>query len=276
MDLAPRTEVHPSPRVSARYRAGEPTSLKANAGLYFRPPTALELFGDRGFIVGNPGLRAERGVSADAGVVVSPLRALGSVDRVYVELVGFGSRAVDAIVLVPNAGLVTGARNLGDTVIGGIELGASMRAFRSATLSANYTWLESRQVSTPVAAYEGKRLPQRPRHQAYARVDLARVYGSRLLSVWADATVTSGNFLDPANFDSVPARRFVGAGLKLEPVPGLLVGLEAKNIMNTRVERVELSPAPRPDVTTARRAVTDFFGYPLPGRAFYLTLDLEI
>ena len=107
--------------------------------------------------------------------------------------------------------------------------------------------------------------------------DLIMTLGKVIIAAaWADATLTSGNFLDPGNVESVPARRFVGAGVKLELVPGLLAGIEGKNLTNVRVESIELDPAPRPDLSRVPRAVADFFGYPLPGRAFYLTLDWEI
>ena len=37
-----------------------------------------------------------------------------------------------------------------------------------------------------------------------------------------------------------------------------------------------LDPFVFPDLSRVPRAVADFFGYPLPGRAFYLTLDWEM
>jgi hypothetical protein len=122
-------------------------------------------------------------------------------------------------------------------------------------------------------SYDGKRLPQRPRHQLYARVDLARRAYRRLAVVWGDVTFASANFLDPANISEVPSRRFLGAGLKLEAVPGLLIGVEGKNLTDERVEHIALSPPPRPDLTSAPRAVADFFGYPLPGRSLYVTAE---
>lgn len=272
MDVLPQTAVFPSPRVAARVRLAPGMALKGSAGWYFRAPTLVEIYGDRGYVVGNPGLDAETGQSVDLGVVYAPALSGGSLDRVYLEAVGFGSRSHDTIVMVPTAGLATAAINLGDALIYGGELGASARIGRTATISGNYTLLDSRQANTR-PSYEGKRLPQRPRHQGYLRADLARRVGGRLAVLWADATVTSGNFLDPANISEVPMRRLLGAGLKLEPVVGLLIGIDAKNLTDDRVEYVELSPPPRPNLTTSPRAVSDFYGYPLPGRTIYLTAE---
>ena len=276
MDLAPRTEVHASPRVAVLVRAAPALSLKADAGRYLRTPTALELYGDRGFLVGNPRLVAETGDSADLGLVLAPSRPLVSaLDRVYLEATGFAARSRDTIVLVPTAALVTGAQNLGAAWLWGGELTASARAARAVTVTANYTLLGSRQDHT-LPSYDGKELPERPRHQLYARVDLAGwAPGHRLAVLWTDAALSSGNYLDPANLDPVPARALIGAGVKLELWPGLLVAVSGKNLTDQRVESVALDPAPRPDLTSAPRAVSDFFGYPLPGRAFYLTLQWE-
>src|SRR5207247_2634121 len=76
MPVAPRDDVVPSPRVSMRAAITSDLSLKASAGWYVRLPTLIELFGDRGTIVGTPALLPERGPSADAGVVYAPARAL--------------------------------------------------------------------------------------------------------------------------------------------------------------------------------------------------------
>jgi len=102
---------------------------------------------------------------------------------------------------------------------------------------------------------------------------VARRIHHRLAILWSDFTYASPNSLDPGNVSEVPARHLVGAGLKLEVVPRLLVGFEVKNLTDERVEQIELSPPPRPDLTSAPRAIADFFGYPLPGRSFYATAE---
>jgi iron complex outermembrane receptor protein len=274
MDLSPRVDIHLAPRAALWLRVAPDLSLKASAGGYRRAPTALELYGDRGALVGNPALEAETGQSADAGLVFAPAAAAGPVDRVYLEAAGFASRSRDTIVWVPNAALIAGPQNLGTAWLWGGELLASARAARALTVTADYTYLDSRQRDT-LPSYEGKELPQRPRHQLHGRADLAGRVASRLVVLFGDAALVSGNHLDPANLGLVPPRALVGAGLKLEIAPRLLVAFEGKNLTDARVEDIPLDPAPRPDLTRAPRAVADFFGYPLPGRAFYLTLQWE-
>jgi iron complex outermembrane receptor protein len=267
-----RTEVHPSPRLAARVALAPALAIKGSAGRYFRAPTVVELYGDRGWMVGNPGLRAETGENADLGVIWAPDRRLGPVDRMYAEVAGFAARPRDAIVYVPTAGLTAVPRNLGRARILGVETAVSARFGATATISANYTLLDTRQRSE-VPSYDGRRLPQRPRHQLYARVDTARRLAGRLFVLWTDASLTAGNYLDPGNVAPVPARQLLGAGIKLEPVAGLLVGVDCANLTDQRIETIPLDPPPRPDLTEVPRAISDFFGYPLPGRAFYLRAE---
>ncbi len=274
MDLSPRVNLHVAPRAALWLRVVADLSLKASAGGYRRAPTALELYGDRGALVGNPALEPETGESTDAGLVFAPAAAAGPVDRIYLEAAAFASRSRDTIVWVPNAALIAGPQNLGTAWLWGGELLASARAARALTLTADYTYLDSRQRDT-LPSYDGKELPQRPRHQLHGRANLAGRVASRLVVLFGDAALVSGNHLDPANLSLVPPRALVGAGLKLEIAPRLLVAIEGKNLTDARVEDIPLDPAPRPDLTRAPRAVADFFGYPLPGRAFYLTLQWE-
>ncbi|HVV87930.1 MAG TPA: TonB-dependent receptor [Kofleriaceae bacterium] len=267
-----RGEALVSPRVGVRALVDDGVAIKGGAGRYARLPTALELFGDRGFIVGRPGLRTERGWAADLGVVVAPAAARGPLDRLYLEAAGFWSRPTDVIALVTTGGLVTRPVNLPGADLHGVELVASARLARTLTASANYTWLDARQRSAD-DSLDGKRLPARPAHAAYLRLDAAHRVRGRLAAAFADASYEAGSFLDEANLSMVPARWLVGAGVKLELGRGVTVAVEGKNLADDRVEDVPLDPPPRPDLAHVPRAVADVAGYPLPGRALYARLD---
>jgi len=267
-----RTEALWSPRLSGRALAGADVAIKASAGRYARVPTALELFGDRGYVVGRPDLRSEHGWVGDAGLVWAPAAARGPLDRIYVETAGFWARPVDAIVLVTTGGLVARPVNLPGADLRGAELVVSARLARTVTVTSNYTRLDAT-VRSDQASLDGKRLPGRPRHAAYLRIDAARLVAGRLVALFGDAAFSSGSFLDETNLSPVPARLLVGAGAKLELGAGLAVAVEVKNLADARVEQVPLDPPPRPDLASVPRALADFAGYPLPGRAVYLRLD---
>ena len=269
-----RDEVLASPRLAARHLVTSDLALKASVGRYARVPTALELFGDRGFLVGRPDLRTERGWSGDLGAVYAPAAALGPVDRIYVELAGFVARPVDVIALVTTGGLVTRPVNLDGADLRGVELAATARLARAVTLSGNYTFLDATQRSTQ-PSLDGAALPGRPRHAAAVRLDAARRVRGHLLDLFGDVSYSAGAFVDEANLQAVPARTLVGAGAKAEVTCWLSLGLEVKNLLDARVEHVELDPPPRPDLESAPRALSDLVGFPLPGRSLYVRADLR-
>ncbi|MBL8619870.1 MAG: TonB-dependent receptor [Myxococcales bacterium] len=269
----PRTELLTSPRLGARLLAADDLALKASVGRYARVPTALELFGDRGFFVGRPDLRTETGWAGDLGVVYAPAAAWRAIDRVFVEAAAFAARPVDVIAVVSTGGLVARPVNLPGADLRGVELSAGLRLARAVSLVGNYTFQDPVQRSAQ-GSLDGKLLPGRPRHAGYARVDVARVWRARQGSVYADLAYQAGSFLDEANLAAVPPRTLVGVGAKVELGGGVALGLEVKNLLDRRTETVALDPPPRPDLTAVPRAIADVAGFPLPGRALYLRLDV--
>ncbi|HUQ02727.1 MAG TPA: TonB-dependent receptor [Kofleriaceae bacterium] len=272
VELVSRTETFVSPRLGVRGLVLPDLAVKATGGRYSRVPTALELFGDRGFILGSPDLRSEHGWVADAGVVWAPASTRAHVDRVYLEAAGFYARPRDPIVFVTTGGFVARPVNLPGARLRGVELVASARAGRTLTIAANYTLTDTRAESSE-PSLDGKRLPGRPLHALYSRADVARLVRGRLAAVFADASFTSGSYLDDSNLSLVPARWLYGAGAKLEVGAGFTLAVEVKNLRDNRIELVPLDPPPRPDLAEVPRAVSDVAGYPLPGRAVYLRLD---
>jgi outer membrane receptor protein involved in Fe transport len=203
-------------------------------------------------------------------VVFAPARGFGPVDQVYVESALFGALVDDLILFLPTSGRSARAGNVADATIGGLELAAHARLLRVASLTANYTLLESGQQSESVTT-DGKRLPGRPRHELYLRLELAHRRGATAVTagVFGDLTLVSGNFLDEGNLNQVPARRLVGLGVRIAPLPALSIVAQVKNLTNHRSDTVG---APGQEVP---RAVADVLDYPLPGRAYYLALDLS-
>lgn len=271
MPLAPRYEILPSPRVTARVLAERDLALKASAGWYARQPTLTELFGDRGFIVGSPALRPETGPAFDAGLVWSPARALGPVDRTMLELAGFYNRASDAIIYV-STGFVTRPLNAGAAQNVGLEASASTRLFERVSLLANYTLQASEQLEDE-PSFDGKDLPRHPHHALYGRLELAGAFARRQLRGWADAHWTSESFLDRAGLQRVPSRQLVGAGGTVELGLGLSFSLEVRNLLDRRIEHLALDPPPRPDFTSTPVAISDLSGLPLPGRHVFASLE---
>jgi iron complex outermembrane receptor protein len=271
--VAAHRDTVPSPRLTARYTAMPDLVLKGSAGWYARLPTLIEVFGDRGFILGSPDLRPERGPSGDLGVVWAPPGRLGDFDRLLVEADGFAHRAHDTIAFITTAGgFVSRARNIGDTQAWGAELVTSARYARMLSVTASYTRLVTEQLAGDPSV-NGKPLPRAPGHALHARAELARRVLDHLASVWVDAAWQATSFLDPTNLGRVPGRLLVGAGARVEIAGGVSAELSVANLADARIVHLPLDPPPSPSFTETTTALTDVAGFPLPGRSFYLTLD---
>ena len=270
--IAVRDDTVPSPRLSARAAITPDVSVKASAGWYVRLPTLIELFGDRGTILGSPTLLPERGPSAEGGAVWAPARALGLVDRIMVEADGFATRSHDTIALVPTAGFAVRAMNIADALTYGAELVATARIDRIVAVTANYTRLVTAQL-VPDPAFLNKELPREPGHALYARADVGSELLGHRAGVWLDASWQSTSYLDQANLQAIPARLLLGTGVRVEVVRDVGVSFAVANLANVRVEQLPLVPPPRPDLTEAPTALADLQGYPLAGRSYYVSLD---
>src|SRR5262249_3389580 len=263
---APRDDAFVSPRMGVRFRALPWLTVKGNVGRYFRPPTVVELFGDRGLVAGNPSLHPETGTTADLGVVVAPV-ASDALDRAYLETAAFVSFSNDLVAFLPTSGRFARAVNIADARLAGIEVAGAARLLRRITLTGNYAFLRTVQSSDQVAI-DGKSLPGRPRHELYLRADVLQPGAGVSVGAFADVTYVSGNFLDEGNLNEVPARLFLGAGVTVVPADGITVTLVVKNLLDNTVETVPGPSGPIP------RAVADVLDYPLPGRSLYASVDL--
>lgn len=269
-----RWDLVASPRFTALFAVNPSVSIKGSIGRYARLPTLLEVFGNRGFILGSPGLKPERGPSSDLGFVWAPERAQagGEIDRVLVQGDVFASRAHDTIALVTYAGYVTRAANIGNTQAYGAELIASARIARMLSVTASYTRLVTEQMSNDVNL-DGKPVPRRPGHVLYVRGEVERRVMNHSTSMWFDGAWQAASYLDPASLGTTPARLLIGTGARLELVPHLGVSLSVANLADARVAHLPLDPAPSAALTETPTPLTDVSGFPLPGRSFYLSLD---
>lgn len=259
--LGVSTDLAPTGHLGAALRLDDAAVISAHAGALGRPPSFLELYGNRGALLGDPALRPERALSADLGLhgdaVVGPA-SLGW------ELVGFVTAARDLIAFVP-LGLGTfRAKNLDRALLGGAEVSAFLAA-RGLRTTVSYTWLPTANTGDDPLA-RGRPLPGRPLH------DLAYDASFRVgpLSVRYGLDAVAGTTLDPAGTLALPARVLhgAGAGLDVPWVPGLRVGVEVENLFDVRTFAVDSPLTGR----AVELPLSDFLGFPLPGRSAWATL----
>lgn len=251
-----------SPRLGVRIEPWNGVALLGNAGHYERVPSLPELFGAAGTIVGNPELVPEKSLNWDLGFRLRP-PDWGVVTNASLEYAYFDNAIDDVIVVVPTSVSVFTSKNIAKATVTGHEVASSLRLWDLLGVAMNYTYQRAIDDSG-IAFLDGNRLPGRPAHEAYARIEVAwrrdrplpvgpwaaDLWPGRL---WFDANIIADNFLDPANTELVPRRDLFGVGLEVEPLAKLRVGFEVRNLTDDQT-----------------RDAADF---PLPGRSFYGTVS---
>jgi iron complex outermembrane receptor protein len=140
--------------------------------------------------------------------------------------------------------------------VGGVELEGVARPVWWLEASTGYTWLDTQNLRDDPRYYL-KALPFRPRHRVHARVR----GGPSWLKGRAELLFQSAQFTNRTETLSLPDRALVNVGLTAEPLaawlpsPRLTVSAELKNLLDLHTQ--------------------DLDGYPLPPRAFFVTIGLQ-
>ncbi len=262
-----------SPRLGVRYTLGGGLSLRASGGRYFRPPTVLELFGDRGYTRGNEGLRAERGHNFDGGVVWA---ARGAHHQIHAHAAGFVTATTD-LIQWQQAGPTVRAQNVDAAHVTGFETAANFAVLDGdIQFAANYTLLAAHNLSD-APSQRHQPLPGRPRHQTFVQVGLGHTWTIAATPVRPRLVYSvehaARTFLDPSGRFEVPRRVLHGVGLELHIASRIHFGVEVRNFFNLRTTPWTPPTANTPAITVP---IADFFFYPLPGASLWSNLRIDL
>ena len=252
----------PSGHLGASYRLADAAVISAHAGALGRPPSFQELYGNGVSLVGDAELRPERALSADAGVHgdIGDRRSAFTYEAAF-----FVTAAQDLIAFVPLGIATFRAENIDRALLAGAEVSASFTA-RGLRSQVSYTFLFSRNESgNPI--YEGRPLVGRPQQDfAY---DASYRFGPVGLRYGLDALAGA-----TANVEGtlvLPPRILHGAGASVDlplRVP-LRLGFDAENLGDLRT-----LPVASHQRGSVALPYSEFPGFPLPGRSFWLTLRM--
>lgn len=271
-DAASTAATFPAPRLAARLQVLPWLLIRTSGGRFVRLPTFLELFGDHAFFRPSLSLRPESAWSAEAGLAAAgtPLPSLG------LSLAAHGFyRRIDDLIDVIRDGPTLHARNVGTAQAAGVELEARVRLGEALQAQLNYTFLDARDRSDDPARYDHL-LPGRAPHTVFARFD----GGYKGIRLFYELDYAAQLYLDPANLQPRPQRTLHALGLQLEPRPfvgghlRVQLAVEVRNLLDTRLVLVTLPLAPERGPLPI--PLTDYFDYPLPGRAVYATLSARL
>lgn len=262
-----------SPRLGARVALTDALSLRVTGGRYFRPPTMIELFGDRGYIAGNEALRPERGTSVDGGLVVD---ARSETAALYAHAAGFVTWS-DHLIQWQQSGPRLRPVNLDAARVAGLEAGADLRvAGGDLVLRGSYTLLAPVNLSADPLT-RGRALPGRPRHDLSAQASIGHVWRVRGRELEPRLVYNldhvARTFLDASGRYEVPRRTLHGLGLELHLARRVHVTADVRNLLDLRTTlwRPPIAGAPAIPVP-----ISDFFFYPLPGASFWASVRLDL
>jgi len=224
-------------------------ALKGHSGRYQRAPSFYELFGDRGAVTGNTDLTSEEGRNWDVGLVYrGPDRPSGPLTA---EVVYYRNVVDDLIRFIQNSQRVSRPHNIGKGRTHGVESRVQTRWSGTVQAGGSYVYQHAENRS-PYVYERGNDLPNSPRHTLNGRLSLSR----KQVSLRYELSRESRHFLDRANLRAVPSRTIHNLGGSVGVADGTELSCEIRNL-------------------TANQ-VADLWGYPLPGRAFFITLKQDM
>ncbi len=261
------TDLYFTPRLGLLLRPHPLLSLKANVGRGVRPPDLSELFGDRGAVIGNSDLLPERSLAWDVGGRLS-LPDNPTV-RGSLDLAHFWSRTEDLIVMVQNGQRTSVPINLGLAWVQGLEAAVDGELFDFLDNTSSLTWTLSRNL-TPDPGVADNQLPRIPALEV--QIDTGLHLGERL-RLGHSWSYTAGNYWDATNFYLSAPRSIHGAFLRVQPDERFpSVELSALNLTDRTVEIVPRNPLDETDDSRIVQSISDYVGYPLPGRTLLCTV----
>ncbi len=233
-----------SPKLGAALELPLGFSLRANAGQASRPPSFSELYVVQGTLLPNEALQPERALTADLG-------AAWTHARLRVSATGFASLYENLISYEYYPPNLARPFNFAAASVVGLEVETRATPWDWLEAQASYTLMHTQNLRDDPRYYL-KALPYRPAHRLHARV----VAGPWWLKGRVELLFQSTQFTNRTQTLSVPDRALVNLGVTVTPWrnPRVSVSAELKNLF---------------DVHT-----WDLDGYPLPPRAFFVTLGL--
>ncbi len=245
-----REESYLTPQLGLKYQAARWLALKANAAGYVREPGFHELFGDRGYLTGNPDLEAEKGTNFDLGFEADWSPAGSVVRRVSFHGAYFRNSVEDIITWVYDSRGIGRAMNFSEAFIEGFETGLNIDVAGYLGFILNATWLDTENRSE-ISGYNGKYLPGRFRTSYLGRIEIR----PRPFKIYGELIVEDGMYYDASNLLKASKKEELNFGVSWA-FKSTLWTLEIKNAGDSRYE--------------------DFNGYPSPGRSFFLTMKYSL
>ncbi|MDL1966283.1 MAG: TonB-dependent receptor [Candidatus Desulfofervidus auxilii] len=162
-----------SPKFGIRYNFSDQTSIWANYGVGYKPPTPEQLYDDRTSGGNprepNPNLKPEKTYAWELGVE----KWFG--ELLHSKVVGFYNYTDDKILSWFSANNIWINKNIGRTKSYGVEIDMTLYLLEHWQVTANYTWNRATIDKNPAKPQqEGNYLPFCPKHKANLGITYSR------------------------------------------------------------------------------------------------------
>jgi outer membrane receptor protein involved in Fe transport len=224
-----------------------------------------ERYGDRAFIRTSAGdLSWETGTQFDVGVVWNGAsKALGNA-RINVALSAFWrdtDNLVEFFMTDPKYGRYI---NIAKSEVKGVELETALD-WKKWSLSLSGTWMEGTNKTPDEGSvrYYGMTLPNRPKWSGAARLNRKFDRGS----VFAEYRYIGENYVDSSEKVLFDARSLFNMGVKYDLSPNMHLSIGVDDVFNN-ADNWKMRPE-------GHNGPSRMLWYPVEGRSFYLSLNME-
>ena len=258
------------PRGAARWEPFPWLTMRGSGGAYLRPPDFTELFGDEGMIVGNTDLVPEQGVTAEVGahVQLTRERQVG----LALDVGAARTRIHNLITFEPNSQQTQHAVNVGEAYVRSLEGGLVVCVGTVLDSTTSVTSTLSRNLD-PDPVYANNFLPGVAPWEVSQTTRLTVAGRFSVSHAWS---YTGATYADAANVQLQALRNLRSVAASVQPGPRFVaLRAEVLNLFDVRGQAMDRNPYSTEDDTLVVKPLTDFGGYPLPGRTVMVAVTWQ-
>jgi outer membrane cobalamin receptor len=241
--------------------------MKAAYGTYARSPNLYERYGDGAFIIpAESDLKWETGSQFDVGILWNgTAKALGDA-RANVSLSAFRRETDDLLEFLMTSPRYGRYFNVAKSEVKGAELETALD-WEKWNIALSGTWMDGVNKTPDNAGsvrFDGKKLPNRPEWSGTFRI--TRKFGRG--SVFAEYRYVGKNYADSSEKILFDARNLFNLGVKYDLSPTTHLTAGVNDVFND-ADKWRM----RPD---GMSGPTRMLWYPVEGRSYYLTLNMDL
>lgn len=236
-----------SKQIGVNYNVNNNLILKTSAGSYYRVPNMFELFGDRGYTVGNPSLEPEKSMNIDCGIIYR-----NNFNRLnfITEVIYFHRSVENLIQWLSYSSQIIFPSNIGKANLQGFESVISLK-YNDYYFKGNYAILKTENLEPAIGNLK-KELPGKPNYEFMNEIGYNN--SKTGIKIYLQYSWIGESYKDLGNNYKNDDKEYLNLGVTYS-YNNLQANFEIKNLNN------ELTH--------------DVYGFPLPGRSYFAKVNFS-